>query len=210
MRRLASFAFAATMLVGWETHARAESPVSSAMHEYYEGERRSGWLWGSVGVVALGAGTALYLHKTDLTRGMSYPILAVGAIQTAAGVVLLLRTDGQIAKNEERIAASEKTFRDEDLARIKRTNTSFLVLEIVEGVLILGGATLAIVSSSKGSDTWKGVGIGLAIQGAAMLGLDGLASMRSHRYEHALEGITVSVSPAIVGSGTGALVHGTF
>jgi hypothetical protein len=172
------------------------SDVGDAMHDYFAGEKRSGWLWGSVGLLAVGTGSALLVQKTDLTRGMAYPIITVGAIQTLAGVVLLVSTDSRVAKLDDRLAhESSAVIRDEELARIKRTNTTFLVLEIVEAALIAGGATLAIVSHQKGSDVWKGVGIGLAIQGALMLGLDGLASSRAHRYESRLEGLSIGVTP---------------
>src|SRR4051812_48919862 len=70
----------------------AATPVGDAMHDYFAGEKRSGWLWGSVGLFAIGTGSALLFQKTPLTRGMAYPILAVGAVQTLAGVVLLVST----------------------------------------------------------------------------------------------------------------------
>jgi hypothetical protein len=171
-------------------------PVGDAMHEYFAGEKRSGWLWGSVGLFAVGTGSALLYQKTSLTRGMAYPIIAVGAIQTLAGVFLLVGTDSRVAKLDDRLAhESAAIVRDDELARIKRTNTTFLILELVEAALIAGGTTLAIVSHQKGSDVWKGVGVGLAIQGAAMLGLDALASSRSHHYESQLSELSVGVAP---------------
>jgi hypothetical protein len=169
--------------------------VGGAMHDYFAGEKRSGWLWGSVGLFAIGTGSALLVQKTPFTRGMAYPILTVGAIQTLAGVVLLVGTDSRVAKLDDRLAhESSATVRDDELARIQRTNATFLVLEIVEAALIAGGATLAIVSHQKGSDVWTGVGVGLAIQGAAMLGLDALAASRAHRYESRLSELSIGVA----------------
>ncbi|MEO7093523.1 MAG: hypothetical protein ABI175_09750, partial [Polyangiales bacterium] len=156
--------------------ARADpgsAPVADAMHDYFAGEKRSAYLWGSVGILAIGTGGALLAQKTDLTRGIAYPVIAVGAIQALYGGFLLIATPSRVTKLDERLANdSSAAVRDDELARARKNNTSFLVVEIIEAALIAGGAALAIVSHQKGSDVWKGVGLGLAIQGAAMLGLD--------------------------------------
>jgi len=165
------------------------------MHDYFAAEESSGYLWGGVGLAALGGGAVLLTRDSELARGMSYPILAVGLIQTVVGGVLLIRTDAKIEDNDRKLAQNERVFRDDELARIKRVNSTFLVLEIAEAAIIAGGATLAIASKNE---RWKGVGLGLAIQGVAMLTLDGVASARAHRYQEALEHVTVSVSPGML------------
>jgi hypothetical protein len=170
--------------------ARA-SELQDATHEYFAGEKNSGYLWGSVGLVAIGSGAFLLTRKTDITRGAAYPLIGVGAIQAILAGALLLGTDARVRKLDEQYVQNPRVFRDDELTRIKGVNRTFLILEIVEAVLIAGGTTLAIASKS---DTWRGVGIGLAIQGAAMLSLDGLAHARAGRYERALEAVTFSGS----------------
>jgi hypothetical protein len=180
-------------------HADPGSPaVGEAIHDYFDAEKRSGLLWGSVGILAIGTGSALLAQKTELTRGMAYPVIAVGATQTLYGGFLLVASPSRLEKLDDRLAhESSAAVRDDELARARRNNTSFLIVELIEAALIVSGTTLAIVSHQKGSDVWKGVGIGLAIQGAVMLGLDGLASSRSHAYESRLSGLSVGVSPGV-------------
>jgi hypothetical protein len=176
--------------------ARADD-LSGAMHSYFEGEKQSGFLWGSVGVLAMSSGGYLLTRKTPVTRGAAYPLLAVGAIQTILGGALLLGTDSRVRKLDEKLAANPSSFRNEELTRMRGVNRTFVILEIVEAVLIVGGTALAIASR----DTWRGVGIGLAIQGTTMLALDALAHRRGAQYERALEGISVSATAQTISLG---------
>ncbi len=176
--------------------ARANE-LSSATHTYFEGEKQSGVLWGSVGLLAVSSGGYLLTRKTPVTRGAAYPLIVVGAIQTILGGALLLGTDARIRKNDDKLAASPQLFRDEELARIRSVNRTFVILEIVEAALIVGGTTLALATR----DTWRGVGIGLAIQGTTMLALDALAHARGAKYERALEGVQLSATAQTVSLG---------
>lgn len=179
--------------------ARAEVPAQfgDAMHSYFDGEKSSGYLWGSVGLVTASTGGFLLTRKTPITRGAAYPLLAIGAIQTIIGGVLLFGTNARVEKLDAKLAENPRVFRDDELARIRGVNRTFVILEIVEAVMIVGGTTLAIA----GRDTWRGVGIGLAISGATMLGLDALAHARGSRYERALEGINIAATAQTVSIG---------
>jgi hypothetical protein len=55
---------------------RAET-TSAAMHEYFAGEKSSGFLWGGVGLAALGGGAVLATRKAEVAKGMAYPIVAI-------------------------------------------------------------------------------------------------------------------------------------
>jgi hypothetical protein len=192
--RLLPAAFVTALL--FSRDARADD-LSGAMHSYFEGEKQSGFLWGSVGIVAMSTGGYLLTRKTPITRGAAYPLLAVGAIQTILGGALLLGTDARVRKLDDKMAASPAAFRDEELTRMRGVNRTFVILEIVEAVLIVGGTTLALATR----DTWRGVGIGLAIQGTTMLALDALAHRRGGQYERALEGIHISATSQTISLG---------
>ncbi len=191
--------------------ARADGPdapitkadAQDAMHAYFLGEKQQGYFWGGIGLFALSAGGYAFARRTEFSRGFAYPMMAVGLIQLAVGVVLLVRSDAQIAALDKTFGDGARGFRDAELERIRRVNRTFLILEIAEAVLIAGGIGLAGVGASRGNDTMKGVGLGLALQATAMLALDGVASHRAHIYQSALERFDVAVTPLVGASGLG-------
>lgn len=181
--------------------ARAEGrgAMADAMRAYLEGEKAQGSWWTGVGLMGVGASVAALTQRTSFARGMAYPLGIVGIIQMAYGIGAIARADGVIAKNHQAIAEDAAGFQKTELARIRRSGTGYLIIEIVEGVLIAGGTVLAIVGASTDSDSLKGVGVGLAIQGAAMLTLDGVAHARASRYQNALERFRVAALPSANG-----------
>jgi hypothetical protein len=190
--RLGGAVAALALTALFASDARAAPELQTATHDYFAGEKSSGYLWGSIGILAVASGSFLLTRKTPVTTGAAYPLIGIGAIQTILGGVLLLTTDARVTKQDEKLLADGPgAYREAELTRIRGVNRTFVILEIVEAVLIVGGTTLAIA----GRDTWRGVGIGLAIQGTTMLALDGLAHARSGRYERTLESINVSATP---------------
>jgi len=83
MQFSAAFLCGATLLLTSST-GRAQT-TSAAMHEYFAGEKSSGFLWGGVGLAALGGGAVLATRKAEVAKGMAYPIVAIGVIQTIVG-----------------------------------------------------------------------------------------------------------------------------
>jgi hypothetical protein len=160
--------------------------MTSRMERYFTGEKEEGWVFGGVGLAGLGTGAFLLTRDDDVARGASIPILAVGAIETIIGAVLLIRTDGQIRERRRRIATEPGPFRTEELARIEGVNSSFRVLFWTELALVVGGTTTAILASLNDAPFWEGIGIGLAAQAAIALVLDLFAAARATRYSEAL------------------------
>jgi len=160
--------------------------MTRRMERYFTGEKEEGWVFAGVGLAGLGTGALLLTRDDDVARGASIPILAVGAIETLIGVVLLVRTDGQIRERRARIASEPAPFRTEELARIEGVNTSFRVLFWTELAMVVGGTTTAIVAGLNDAPTWQGIGIGLAAQAAIALVLDLFAAARATRYTRAL------------------------
>jgi len=105
-------------------------------------------------------------------------------VQTAIGVLLLTSSRGRW----ERLEASPPGFllREHELARIRRVNRSFLALGVVESFLLVGGAIVLGAGAAQNQDVPRGLGVGLAIEAAAMLLCDGLAHERGEAYERAL------------------------
>lgn len=161
--------------------------MTARMERYFGGEKEEGWVFGGIGLAALGTGAFLLTRDDHAATGASIPILAVGVIETLVGAVLLVRTDGQIAERRGRIATEAAAFRPEELHRIHGVNTSFRVLFWSELALTLGGAATAAIAGLEDETTWMGVGIGVAAQAAIVLVLDLFAAARARRYTGALQ-----------------------
>lgn len=167
----------------------------SAGHAWFDGERSSGYLWGAAGVASLGAAGALYFQqKSDLARGISYPLAAFGVLQAAIGVGSLARGSARADALDAAIARSPEDARQSEIARMRRVNYAFLAIEIVETALIVGGASFAATRRHEGQELARGVGLGLAMEGGLMLLLDALAASRAHTYAGQLDAFSFGAS----------------
>jgi len=163
------------------------SNLEEAIDGYFAGEKAEGWVFLGFGVAAAGAGTAFFFSGDDTLRGASYPVVGISLIQIAAGVVLLLRTDGQVAKLKRDLQKRPGQVKNQELDRMRKVNREFGWLKIAETSLFAGGVALAAAGSAKNSPVTSGVGAGLAAQSAAMLWFDLFAERRAQRYTDVLE-----------------------
>jgi len=124
---------------------------------------------------------------------MSYALLSVGAIELVIGVALVVRTDARVRDFDAKIMHDAAAFRADELARIHGVNVGFRIIEVTEAALLAAGIAAVVRGATRKSDMWTGVGLGLAMQSAAMLTLDVFASERSHRYADDLGRLEASV-----------------
>src|SRR5687767_14464237 len=80
--------------------ARAETPeeAKSVMHDYFDGEKTGGYVLVGMGAGGLITGAFFLRSHCDIRKGMSYPLLAVGALHLAAGVYIGIASDNRITK----------------------------------------------------------------------------------------------------------------
>jgi hypothetical protein len=175
---------------GAELRARA--------HEWFDGERRSGFVWGGAGVLSLGAAAGLWRfgNGSDVERGMAYPLAAFGVLQTAIGIGSLARGHGREAELDALVARSPEEARSREIDRMRTLEGAFLAIEIAEVALLVGGATYAATRTREDQGLSRGVGLGLAMEGGLMLLLDSLAAARAHRYSGQLGEMSFSAVPA--------------
>jgi len=158
------------------------------MTKYFLGEKNQGYGWGLAGGAALTLGAGLWTVDKPFERAMSYPILAVGLVESVVAVLSLVRPDGRIKANEERIAQNPGLFLNEERARIRTVNRFFVGIEIFETAVAITGIGLVGAGLHDHDKTLEGVGTGLVVQGAAMFLLDSIAHERAVRYENLLLG----------------------
>jgi hypothetical protein len=190
-----------TTTTGTDSHA-----MTAAMHHYFAGEKREGIFFFSAGVVAGAASGVLFGLNTEFSRGMAWPLAIIGVIQLGVGAVVYLRTDAQVAGLDRDLTTQPAAYRGRELPRMTTVNFQFRLLEVIESTLLLGGVAMTVAGFGSQQETLKGVGIGLAIQSAAMLTLDVLAHRRGTEYADSLRHFQLSVVPA----NNGTSVLGSF
>jgi hypothetical protein len=195
-RTLPSFALLALGVLGSPALARADegAPLRAAAHEWFDGERRSGYLWGGAGVLSLGAAASLHRfgRGSAQERGMAYPLAAFGLLQTAIGVGALLRSNDRVDRLDAHIARSPEDARRSEIDRMRTINTAFLAIEVVEALVLVGGVTLAATHQKPEQGVTRGVGLGFALEGGLMMLLDSLAASRARTYAGKLDTLSFS------------------
>ncbi len=206
---LAASAFTLLLAAAATAEPVDKATMQRELHTYFEGEKAEGIAFLGAGLAAFATGSALLGRRTAFARGVAWPVIIVGVIQTAAGIVVYSRTDAQVTRLDAQMATDPAGLRKAEVARMRRVSTEFVLLKWTELGLAATGVGLATLGIAKESETLKGVGIGLFIQSTAMLVLDLFAAERATRYLDALEKFQVSftTSPAHTGS---ALTVGTW
>lgn len=171
-------------------HAQVEE-MRRDMHHYFAGESAEGWVFLGIGTLALGgAAYAAFGTDDEALHGAAWPVAIIGAIQLAAGLVLEIRTPGQVDDLDAQLDSAPAEFRDAELTRMEAVAVQFDWLAVTEVALILAGGGLATWALLDDEPFWAGVGIGLAAQAAIMLVLDLFAAARADDYIESLERFT--------------------
>lgn len=162
--------------------------MRAAMHTYFEGEQLSALPFVATGGTTIFAGSVmLALHKGPAVDGAAVPLIAVGAIEVAAGILFSASAGPRMTKLEALLAGDPNAFRATERARLDRIVKVFQPLLLgVEGALTIAGGTMAITGAVRNEELLTGVGIGLAIQGLAMFLLDWAVLDRAMPYRAAL------------------------
>jgi hypothetical protein len=175
--------------------------LRSSSHAWFDGERQSGYLWGGAGVLSLGAAAGLHRfgNGSDVERGMAYPIAGFGLLQAAIGVGSLLRGSARADALDADIARSPEEARKSEIDRMRTLRGAFVGIEIFEAALAIGGVAFAATRTGQDQALARGVGLGLAAEGAVMLLLDSLAASRAERYSGQLDAIRIGETPVTNG-----------
>jgi hypothetical protein len=183
------------------TSSFADEPSATMAYEmrsYFDGELNEGAAFLGVGIGTAYIGGSL-IPTGDLGTGAAAAILPVSAIQIGAGLVLIVRTKGQLRDLLTLHGKNPAAYRREELPRMQRVNFWFDVYMVAEvSLMALGGASL-IFGVADDRPGFVGAGVGLAAQSGAMLTFDLFASRRADRYTHFIERLTPVVGPTSIG-----------
>lgn len=176
--------------------------MTQAMRTYFGGELTEGAAFLGAGIGTGFIGISL-IGRGDFGVGAASAILPVSAIQFVAGMVLVVRTKGQLADLEALYAKGPAAYREKEGKRMVGVKRGFVIYTVAEIVLVaLGGASVAFgaVDDRPG---FVGAGVGLATQAAGMLTFDLIASRRASVYADAIDRLAPVVSPVVSPTGIG-------
>lgn len=178
--------------------ARAETPAEAkaVMQDYFDGEKTGGYVLVGMGIAGIASGTFLLKADCEVRVGMSYPLLAAGALHVAAGVYIGIASDNRITDFGREIDRDGQEWTERERDRMDGVQTQFTVLKLVEVGLIAGGAGLAYWAYRNNRPRLEGAMIGIAIEAAATLAFDIWASRRANGYADDLDTLQI-VTPRL-------------
>jgi hypothetical protein len=178
--------------------ARADD-IRDEMHGYYNGERASAILFGSLGLASVAGGIVLVTRPEDLPRGFGWPLIGFGALEALGGLYYALQVGGEIRHYDEAYAKDRAAFRKEEIAHIHGTRSRFVWYLLMEATFLATGIGIAIGGFASNNDVLKGVGLGISSIWAPFLIIDCINNARAASYASALDKFDPSV--AIAGRG---------
>ncbi|MEM7465493.1 MAG: hypothetical protein AAF387_01265 [Pseudomonadota bacterium] len=160
--------------------------MNAELLSYFAAEKYGAVILLGMGLTSLLGSYALWQSKSTFLA-MIWPLLILGAFEIIIGATVALRTSDQVQKLEAGFASDKLATVSLELVRMERVNRNFKIVKIVEVVLI-GVGLLALYLFPVGA-TWYAVGLGLILQGGALLVFDAFAHHRGEVYLHWLQNI---------------------
>jgi cyanate permease len=156
---------------------------------YFIAEKQESLLFIIIGIVAIAVGILfLVMMKTPLYKGIAIPIMAIGLIQCIVGYNVYARSDDQRKAIVYKMDLNPDAIKQNEIPRMETVMKNFAVYRWVEMALLLAGLMLAILYRNNDAKAMLfGIGIGLAIQAALMLGADYFAEKRGAAYLKGLQ-----------------------
>jgi hypothetical protein len=151
---------------------------------YFLAEKQESVVFLIIGIVAiLTAIGFLAVVRTPFYKGLSIPLIAIGIIQCTVGYTVYARSDAQRKDIVYKMDMNPDALRNEEMPRMKTVMKNFAIYRWVEISLLAIGLLMIFLFRNQDNRHWLlGIGVGLAIQSALMLGADYFAEKRGHEY----------------------------
>ena len=172
--------------------ADATSDTRDAMHDYFDGEKRGGYILIGMGAAGLVAGGLLYRQGSSTARGASYPLLGVGVLHVAAGIYVAVASANRVDQFDEQITKDRSAFVAAEQKRMTGVSHQFTALKIAELVIATGGLTMAGIGWKTDRPRLKGAGLALAAEMMLTFSFDIVAARRADRYRDRLAQVSMS------------------
>jgi hypothetical protein len=148
---------------------------------YFRAEKAESVLFVGAGVLAIGCAVWLLIqHRSALATGLAIPLMAIGLIQLVVGSTVYARSDRQMIDLSTQYTSNTAAFVAAETPRMAAVNRNFDVYKLIEIAFIIIGTGLLFFLQSR--DFWAGLGLGMLLQGSAMLSADFFAERRADVY----------------------------
>jgi hypothetical protein len=148
---------------------------------YFSAEKSESLLFISMGTVAIVfSAFTIWRWTESFYKGLAIPLIAIGLIQIVVGCTIYFRTDEQISDLEKLFQTNPSKFKNQEISRMEIVMKNFNLYKKIEIALILIGLLLILFAPAR--EFWLGIGVGMLLQGAAMLSLDIFAERRGIIY----------------------------
>ena len=122
---------------------------------------------------------------------MALALFVIAIIQLSVGYTVYKRSDDDRKRNTYAYDLNPSDLKTKEIPRMEKVNQNFVLYRWIEIVFLLIGIILTFLYRSNTEKSfWYGLGLGLAIQAAVMLGADYFAAARAKVYINALKEFT--------------------
>jgi hypothetical protein len=181
----------AGLLITQEARAQ-EAPVTRPEIEqdlrgYYTAEKGEAFFFVAVGLVSAAAGGLLVATRSDdFSKGFGWTALGFGAAEVLGAGYYAFAVDGKLDYYSGILARDPAEFKRAEAEHIHGTTSRFVLYQLLELAVVLGGAGIAVYGFAKDKPLYEGIGIAGFSESAAVLVLDWFGGQRAKRYEERL------------------------
>jgi len=150
------------------------------IEKYFSGERAQCLIGIFIAIDCIILALFLLLQgKTEFYKGMAWPFVVVPFFLLVICAAVVIRTPKDIARVNGFLQQQSEKIQTEEIPRMQKVMQSFRTIKIAEIVLALLGLGMFLFASTP---FWRGIGMGLILQGVLMFGFDHFAERRGKIY----------------------------
>jgi hypothetical protein len=162
--------------------------VEQDLRGYYTAEKHEAFFFVAVGIVSAATGALLVATRgDDFSRGFGWSALGFGALEVLGAGYYAFAVDGKLDHYAEILGRDPAEFKRAELEHIHGTTSRFVLYQLLELAVVLGGAGLAVYGFAKDKPLLQGAGIAIGAESAAVLVLDWFGGQRAKSYEERLQ-----------------------
>jgi hypothetical protein len=154
--------------------------------KYFQAEKTScilGAVFATLSIVA--AAYFLFSIRHPFYTAMSYPVLILGLFFLIICTTIVLRIPYDIHRVTSAFELKSSSAVSQEKMRMEKVMISFRAIIIIELVLI---AASIVIILAMNDPVWRGIAVGVLIEGSFFLGFDVIARMRAKDYLQFLSG----------------------
>lgn len=159
------------------------------IEKYFLAEKQESLLFIIIGVIAVVAAIIFWLAlKTNFFKGAAIPLLVFGLLLGIVGFTVYKRSDDDRLRNVYAYDMNPGELKQQELPRMKKVMTNFIIYRYTEIVLFIAGAGLFwYFRRDINNDFWRGFGLALALMALIALAADFFAEKRGAVYAKGIE-----------------------